>query len=246
MSVPPSAEMTASLAGDPNELWPTIDNNATTTQIRYLARVHAARRDSVLLLAVMKGVNYLLDAQYANGGWPQYYPLRQGYYTHITFNDNAMVNVLEVLDDIAHGTREMSFAPPALRARAEAAVRKGVECILDCQVTVAGQLTAWCQQHDEHTLLPAPARAYELISLSGSESVGIVEFLLRLEHPDARVVESVESAVRWLRTVALRRVRLDGGPGSGSPEARNAGWSPTLRHPCSGRAFMRSTPTDRS
>ena len=79
----------------------TIDNDATITQIRVLARVsfrHARRAGS--RQALDAGVDYLLRAQYKNGGWPQYFPLRKDYSRHITFNDNAIVNVLTLLSEI--------------------------------------------------------------------------------------------------------------------------------------------------
>ena len=61
--------------------------------------------DSVYKEAFEKGVNYIFQAQYANGGWPQYFPVKnaedevfvdhtQPYSMHITYNDNAMVNIM--------------------------------------------------------------------------------------------------------------------------------------------------------
>jgi hypothetical protein len=44
-----------------------------------------------------------LRAQYPNGGWPQYYPLRTSDSRHITFNDDAMVRVMTMLDEICSG-----------------------------------------------------------------------------------------------------------------------------------------------
>ena len=51
--------------------------------------------------AFRRGLDYLLKAQYPNGGWPQFYPLRNGYWSHITYNDDAMAGVLELLRDVA-------------------------------------------------------------------------------------------------------------------------------------------------
>ena len=78
----------------------TIDNDATITQIRVLARVYVATRDARFKKALDAGVDYLLRAQYKNGGWPQYFPLRKDYSRHITFNDNAIVNVLTLFSEI--------------------------------------------------------------------------------------------------------------------------------------------------
>ena len=132
-------------------------------------------------------LDYLLAAQYPNGGWPQYYPNTSAYYARHHFQRQR------------HGQRAQ---PPARseptakaitpsstgirRDKAAHAVQKGIDCILRCQVRVKGELTAWCAQHDEKTLAPAPARAYELVSLSGSESVGLVRFLMSIETPATR------------------------------------------------------------
>ena len=58
----------------------TIDNNATTTEIQYLARLYQATQKEKYKEGVLKGIQYLLKAQYDNGGWPQFYPRPTGYY----------------------------------------------------------------------------------------------------------------------------------------------------------------------
>lgn len=176
----------------------TIDNNATMTEIVYLARLYGATSAECYRDGVLRGIEYLLEAQYDNGGWPQFYPRDYGYYTHITYNDNAMSNVMKVLYAVGHGRKPYEFVPEDMRRRAREAVRKGVDCILKTQVVQGGVLTVWCAQHDEKTLLPAPARAYELESLSGAESADVVMFLMSMkEKPSKEVVRAVENAVAW-------------------------------------------------
>ena len=63
------------------------------------ARSH--RRRSASPTPPTRGIDFLLEAQYPNGGWPMIYPLRKGYYSHITFNDGAMIGVMNVLRDVA-------------------------------------------------------------------------------------------------------------------------------------------------
>lgn len=157
----------------------TIDNGATITQIRLLDRVFAATGDVRYKDAVIRGVEYLLAAQYANGGWPQFYPLRDDYSRHITFNDDAMTGVLRLLEDIAGTRRVASFMDEPRRRRAADAIERATDVVLRAQVRVGGRLTAWCAQHDAVTLEPRPARSYEHASLSGRESVEIVRFLMR-------------------------------------------------------------------
>ncbi|MFN2578197.1 MAG: pectate lyase [Pyrinomonadaceae bacterium] len=185
----------------------TIDNGATYTQLIFLARVYTLKQVLRQRESFLRGFDYLLNAQYHNGGWPQYYPIKKGYYQHITFNDDAMIGVMRLLRDVAQRKADYTFVDEARSARANQSVAKGIECILKTQIVVRGKRTVWCAQHDEVTLAPAPARKFEPISLSGQESAGIVEFLMDIEHPDASVIEAVESAVVWFKSVHITGVR---------------------------------------
>lgn len=187
---------------------PTIDNGATTMPMRFLALVADATGGAKYRKAFDRGIDYLFAAQYPNGGWPQYFPLREGYYSRITYNDNAMVNVLKLLRDVSAGEGPYGFVDQERRDKASAAAERGIDVILRSQVKQGGQPTAWCAQHDEETLQPAWARAYEPPSLSGGESVGIVRFLMSIDEPAPDIVAAIEGAVRWLRSVAMSGVRI--------------------------------------
>lgn len=188
----------------------TIDNGATTLPMRYLARVYQGTADESYRDAFLHGLSYLLESQYQNGGFPQFYPLRgDKYYSRITFNDNAMVNVLELLRDIDNAKTPYDFIDEPLRQSVADSLARGIDCILKTQIIQNGSRTAWCAQHDEHTLAPAWARAYEPPSLSGGETVGIIKFLMGIEHPPPEIVASIDGAVTWLKKVAIRGKRLD-------------------------------------
>lgn len=197
----------ASLLKQKDKTDATIDNGATYTQLRYLARVYGAQPVDRYKQAFVNGIEYLLKAQYANGGWPQYYPLHRGYYSHITYNDGAMISVMELLRDLAKKKSSYTFVDETLRVRAATAVDRGIECILKTQVIVDDRLTVWCAQHDEVTFKPAAARAFEPVSLSGLESVGVVRFLMRVEKPNQRIVEAVEAAVAWFAKTRINGFR---------------------------------------
>ncbi len=196
------------LIADKSRTDSTIDNGATHTEIRLLSDAYRATEDERFKDAAIRGVEYLLDAQYDNGGWPQSYPHAKGYAKHITFNDNAMIGVMSLLRDIADDGEQFSFVPPATRNRCAEAVERGVGCILKCQIVVDGQPTAWCAQHDEATLEPRKARSYELASLSGSESVGIVRFLMQIDDPRPEIVSAIDAAVGWFERAKLRGIKL--------------------------------------
>lgn len=174
----------------------TIDNGATHTQLRYLARVYDQTKKDEYKRSFLKGVDYLLDAQYENGGWPQFYPIRPGYYEHITFNDNAMIGVMLLLKDISK-EETFDFVDIKRKDKINEALEKAVEIILKMQIRIDGKPTLWCAQHHSEDLSPAKARSYELPSLSGSESVGIVKYLMGIENPNQEVKTAVKSAIAW-------------------------------------------------
>ena len=226
MAAPLTAEKRAELMREKSDpaAHSTIDNDATYTQMRFLARVFTISLQGRYAAAFRRGLEYLFKAQYANGGWPQFYPLRDGYWSHITYNDDAMTGVLNLLRDIATRQPDFAFLTDADRATARHAIDKGIECILKTQVTQNGKLTVWCAQHDEHTLAPAKARAYELPSLSGAESVGVVEFLMGVEQPSREIVRSIEGAVAWFRASKITGIRVERKPAPGTPR----GWDSTV------------------
>ena len=187
----------------------SFDNDATTVPMQFLARIFKATDETKYRTSFLKGLDYVLAAQYSNGGWPQFWPLRKGYYSRITYNDESMIRVLSLVRDVAKGKNPYGFIDSERRAKAAKALELGIDCILRTQIRQNGKLTAWCAQHDEETLKPAWGRAYEPPSLSGGESVGIVRFLMEIEEPTEEIEASIEAAVAWLRSVQMNGYRVE-------------------------------------
>ncbi|MDB5209870.1 MAG: pectinesterase, partial [Sediminibacterium sp.] len=169
----------------------TIDNAATMREIRYLAKAYKKTNNLFYLRSAEKGVRYYLKAQYANGGWPQYYPDSALYRSQITYNDDAMMNVMNVLQDIVESKNDLEVIDRVSVPAIITAVQRGVQCILKTQITVNGKLTVWCAQYNKKSLQPEMARKFELASLSGSESVGITRFLMRMKNPSSEIKQSI-------------------------------------------------------
>ena len=194
-----------SLKSDEHEV--TTDNGATSQEMLFMSRMYAQVKDERYKESFLKGLNYLLEAQYANGGWPQFYPLKKGYYTHITYNDNSMVNILIILKEISEETEYYSIKPSKeILEKTKKAFDKGIDCILKTQYKQNGVLTAWCAQHDEVTLAPANARAFELASLSGFESAKIVLLLMSIDKPSPEIITAVKSAKTWFEKTKITNV----------------------------------------
>ena len=188
----------------------TTDNGATNMQMTFLARLYKGTGDKQYREAFRRGIDYLLSGQYENGGWPQFWPDPQGYQIHITYNDDAMVNTMEMLRDVAEQRPpyDSDLVDKALKKRMMKAFDKGVECILVTQIVSNGEPTVWCQQHDRETYQPAPARAYELPSYCSAESASIVRLLMSLPKPDERVKAAIHAAMRWFDKYKLTGLRV--------------------------------------
>lgn len=195
-------------SGNRSSLAGTFDNGSTTDELRFLARAIRATGEDSCTAAFRLGLDHILQAQYPNGGWPQYHPPGKAYHRHITFNDDSMVRLMEFLGEVA-SSGDFPFVDPKRRATAGIAVRRGIDCILKCQVMVHGKPTVWCAQHDEVTLAPTAARAYELPSLSGAESAGILRFLMKIEQPGPEVVRAVRAGVAWFESAKLTGIRIE-------------------------------------
>jgi PelA/Pel-15E family pectate lyase len=192
----------------------TIDNRTSYMQVAYLAKVITA---SLLKTsppanlpkykdAFNKGVDYLLSSQYENGGFPQFFPLKKGYYSHVTFNDDAMVGVVKFLRDVAVKKEDYRFVDEERRATADKAVANALRLILKLQLDISGKKTVWAAQYDETTLKPAAARTFEPVSLTAGESVAIVRFLMEQE-PTTEIVDAVESAIAWYKANQVNGIR---------------------------------------
>lgn len=186
----------------------SFDNHNTHSQVDYLARAHSAHGNEEWRAACLRGFDFMLAAQLANGGFPQRYPNPKSYSAHITFNDGVMIGILNVLKDAADGAPQWKWLDAERRDRARQAIGRAVECILNCQIKTPTGRTGWCQQHDEKTFEAASARTFELASCCPQDTTEIVRFLMRLDSPDERVVKAVDDAVAWLRKVQLGGIRV--------------------------------------
>jgi PelA/Pel-15E family pectate lyase len=193
----------------------TLDNDATITELQFLARVITATSGedaTPYRVAFEKGAAYLFNAQFPNGGWPQVWPLEGGYHDAITYNDDAMVHATELMSAIASGADDYAFVPEATRHKAASARDQAIACILATQVIVAGRRTVWGQQHDALTELPVAARNFEPDALSSSESASLLIYLMALPDPSPVIMAAVHDGVTWLHGAALHDVAwTDGG-----------------------------------
>ncbi|QJD98264.1 pectate lyase [Mucilaginibacter robiniae] len=199
----------------------TLDNDATNKEINYLVKAYHETQNGAYLKSAEKGIRYLLKAQEPNGGWPQFYPDTSIYRAYVTFNDNAMMNAMNLLNQVAQRTGGFEVVDAKLVEPSAKAVNRGIQCILKTQVKVKGKLTAWCQQYNNHTLQPAAARKFELVGLTAAETVGIVRFLMQIPTPSPQIQTAIESAVAWLNQVKITGYRFEHIQDASQPTGRD-------------------------
>jgi PelA/Pel-15E family pectate lyase len=185
----------------------TIDNNGTVTEAMFLADVYRRSSEAKYRDAARKAMDFLLTMQSSTGGFPQVYPARAGssYSNYITFNDNAMVRVLAMLDLARAQKAPLAgdiFTADQL-TRISTAITKGIDFILRSQIVQAGVKTVWCAQHDPTSYVPRGARSYELASKSGQESVGVIGFLMS-QPQTPEVKAAAQAGIAWFKSSNVR------------------------------------------
>jgi PelA/Pel-15E family pectate lyase len=203
-----SKSLISTLLTEKDFLDATIDDKATTREINGLVVAFQNTKNPAYIQAAENGIRYLLRAQNKAGGWGQFFPDSSGYHKHITYNDNAMIDVMYVMKNTAEATNGFEAVDKTLIPATKKAVEKGIDCILKTQVIQNGKLTAWCAQHDRNTLKPAKARMFELPSISGNESVGIIKFLMTINKPSDEIKTAIKAAVAWFEAVKIVGIKI--------------------------------------
>jgi PelA/Pel-15E family pectate lyase len=187
----------------------TFDNGNTYTQIAALAIAWQATKIERYKTGCIKGLEFILQSQYRNGGWPQFYPIeKNNYSSHITYNDGVMEGIMQLLKDILDNNSLYSFIDNNFKGKLQIAYNKGLDCILKTQIIDDGKLTVWGQQHDEVTLQPAWARKFEPACICNKESAELVLFLMSIDHPNKEIINSIQHAVSWFLDSRIYNTRI--------------------------------------
>lgn len=174
-----------------------IDNGATYSHMDIIAQAYQITKGEKYKKSLQNALGFLKNLQTAKGGFTQVYPKRGNYSDYVTFNDDAMVNVMQRLRTIYQNKSPYTDVfTQTERDEAKTMFDKGVDYILKSQIVINGEKSAWCSQHDPSTYEPKEGREYERPSVSGSESIGVITLLLSLTD-NQQAVEAGMSALRW-------------------------------------------------
>lgn len=200
----------------------TFDDEATAVCAKLLLRVYLEKKDPVVKAALDKVISFVLKSQYANGGWPQRFPLRydhvfrgkEDYSSFVTLNDDVMPDNIEFLIQCYQELGRKDLLKP---------IRKALDLTLKLQQK--GKLSGWADQYFVKSLKPAHARSYEPRSVNTGTTARMVRAMMdyyRLTGEE-KFLDAIPAALDFLRYARL------------SPEAA-AGWE--NKNPRAGDAFL--------
>lgn len=182
-----------------------LDDNRSQSTIRFFIDLVNTGGDERHREAMQRGLDFLLQAQYPSGGWPQYYPPpedQNNYQRYHTLNDASMVDCMRTLMAAWHAFGEREYLDAVIRA---------ADWLLEVRLPGAG----WAQQYYDDFVKgplipnhPAPARWFEPIAITASETGAAISILtdVWLETGDDRYIEPFDEVVRW-----YERSRLEDG-----------------------------------
>ena len=183
----------------------TFDDAGTVESGKFLLRLYLEKRDPKYKLPLDKVIQFVLDAQYPVGGWPQRFPINREYsnsglpdYTaNITFNDEVNENNVQFLMLAYQGLGDHRLLDP---------LRRGMGVVILAQQ--GPPQPGWALQYTPD-LIPAGARTSEPPSLATHTSYAAIQQLMRYYRwtGDSRYLARIPEAIAWLEKLELPRER---------------------------------------
>jgi hypothetical protein len=204
----------------------TLDDDTTQASVRFLARLDRAlgRRDPAIHEAALFGLNALLNAQYPNGGWyvfwdeypeeppsADFFPVAKAtipptwdriwtkeYPGRYVLNDDLMPDMLDTLVR----AWQVYDDPRCLEA-----IRRAGDFLILAQLP--DPQPAWAQQYNV-AMQPCWARKFEPPAVTGGESQGVMESLLRIHRltGDPKYLAPIPKALAYMKKSQLSDGRL--------------------------------------
>ena len=166
----------------------TFDDRITQGALEFLIDLDEVLDEAWLDESIAPGMKFMIESQFDNGAWSQWYPLRGGYHDYFTFNDNAISDNIRLMLKAHTVYGEQKYFDTAV---------KGGEFIIHSQVSELQP--GWAQQYS-HDMKPAWARAFEPPSVCSAVTSRNIRMLIELFHytGDKKFLEPIPAAIEWL------------------------------------------------
>lgn len=186
----------------------TFDDSVTTGVIRFFMDLTEADPDPKYHMALEKGLNFVLESQYPDGGWPQRYPIcsddadvpHPNYTAYRTFNDDVTIGNIELLLDAFDRYGDRRYLEAALR---------GMDFVAEAQLDPPQ--AGWADQYTED-LEAAAARSYEPQAISTGATLRAIDSLQTFYKITGATeyLMGIPAAIDWLRNSPLPEDQREG------------------------------------
>ena len=172
----------------------TFDDNITQEALSFLMAIDQILDEAWLTESVELGLQFMLQSQFANGAWPQWFPLRGGYHNNYTFNDNSINDCIRVMTEAHKHYGKKEYLDSA---------RRGGDFMIlsQCKPPQAG----WAQQYDQE-LKPSWARSFEPSGICSAATARNIRALvnLYLYTKDEKYLKPIPAAIDWLKRSQIK------------------------------------------
>ncbi len=175
----------------------TFDDYSTTEATRFFLRLYKATGDPKHKAVLDKALDFILEAQYPDGGWPQRFPGAEkdhDYSAARTFNDDVSYDAIQVLLEAHEQLGEERFHAAAIR---------GMDFYLKSQLPAPQ--AGWAQQYNGD-LKPVWGRPFEIDTVSSTQTVSNILQLVEFYGitGDPRYLAPIPSALDWLEAAQIQ------------------------------------------
>ena len=186
----------------------TFDDEATKHCAEFLLRIYLEKHDETFLMPLNRAIQFFLDSQYPNGGWPQRYPImadhpmkgQADYTPFVTLNDNVMVENIDFLLQCYTSLGREQLKQPILKA---------MHLLRDLQQQPPH--AGWADQYTPDDLKPAHARTYEPRSINTGTTINMIQKMLQYHSltGDKTFLNGIPNAIRFLENQHLSEFIMD-------------------------------------
>ena len=181
----------------------TFDDNATASSTHFLLRLYMTTLDPAYRTPLLKALDFVLEAQFPNGAWPQRYPLmfdyphngHDDYTSYYTFNDGVIPNNLYLLMEAYEKLGDERYYTAARRAMDFYIISQGPD-----------DQAGWAQQYS-WDMQPAAARSYEPAAYQPGRTMYSINDLMTFYKitGDRRYLAPILPAIDWIERSAINR-----------------------------------------
>jgi PelA/Pel-15E family pectate lyase len=180
----------------------TFDDEATMHCANFLLRLYLEKKDPTYKEPLDRVINFTLESQYANGGWPQRYPLnpdhpfkgKADYTPFVTINDDVLPSNIDFLMHCYTLLGRKDLREPVERAMN-----------LSASLQYKKPLAGWTDQYTPDDLDPAHARSYEPRAINTGTTAGMIRSMIDYYKMtgDRKFIAGVPDAIQFIAHQAL-------------------------------------------